>query len=82
MTSASTQLVVGDWIRLLVVSESLLKDLPAEDRCAIRAAVGGTYRIESFDAQGNAEIEFVAADDVHHTIWIDCVSAEKVIEVG
>ena len=81
MTPASTQLAVGDWIRLLVAPDSLLKGLPAEDQVAIRAAVGGTYRIESFDASGNAEIEFTA-DDVRHTIWIDSISVEKVGEVG
>ena len=81
MKTASTKLAVGDWIRLLAASESLLKDLPAEDQVAIRAAVGGTYRIESFDASGNAEIEFTA-NDIRHTIWIDSSSVERVGEAG
>jgi hypothetical protein len=59
------------------VPDDLLRGLSNEDVAAIRAAVGKpVYVVEGADAvnpclRGTVEVEFRAADDSIHTIWVN-----------
>lgn len=64
-------LVVGDDVVIVTTPEQLLEGLPDEDQTAILAQVGQTLKVSGFDEYGYAEIEFVDAKGIAHTIWIE-----------
>ncbi|WP_416928876.1 hypothetical protein [Ottowia sp.] len=62
-------LVVGDWVRVAV-----LPDIAALDRHAKRAfcfALGKTFRIDSFDRYGHAELDLSRKLGSFETIWVE-----------
>lgn len=67
----------GDTVVLLRAPEPLLAGLPDKDQSAIKACVGETLTVISFDEFGNAEIEFVDADGGMHTIWVEPSTLRK-----
>jgi hypothetical protein len=56
---------------LKVVPPGLLDNLPAADQRAIRAAVGKPVRLNEYDSDGRAELEFIDKNDVIHFVYVD-----------
>jgi len=56
---------------LKVVPPGLLNNLPAVDQRAIRAAVAKPIRLNEYDPDGRAELEFTDKHDVIHFIYVD-----------
>lgn len=48
-----------------------LDNLPLEDQRAIQAVVGKRVRLNGYDADGRAELEFKEKRDITHSIWVD-----------
>jgi hypothetical protein len=49
----------GDMVVLTEIPPGLLNDLPVEDQTAIADAVGKPMRLNEYDEDGRAELEFV-----------------------
>jgi hypothetical protein len=64
-------LAPGDTVEIKEIPMELVKGLPDEDQEAIRAKLGATVVIVGFDVHGNAELEFVEAQDQFRTIWVE-----------
>lgn len=62
-------LLVGDWVHVLVVPLSI-RGLPEESKRAFSSAVGNTFQIESFDETGCLELDLCPKVSVD-TIWIE-----------
>jgi hypothetical protein len=60
----------GDLVILKSVPSSLLRDLPEEDKTAIREAIGKPVTFAGFNYE-QAELEFRDSHGDEHTIWID-----------
>ena len=65
----------GDKVIFLEAREHLLRGLPVSDQEAIKAQVSKEMVVEGFDDYGNVELEFIDAEDIYHTIWVepDCL---------
>lgn len=60
----------GESVVLLSVPPDLLKDLPPEDRRAIREVVGKAIVLNEYDDDGRAELEFKDAHGAIHFIYV------------
>jgi hypothetical protein len=60
---------VGDWVRVLIVPESVAQ-MPHATKRAFARAVGKTFQIEAFDEVGCAELDLTGKVG-HDTIWIE-----------
>jgi hypothetical protein len=61
----------GVRVRFLHASAGLLRGLAASDKRAIRAAVGGIYRVRGRSAYGDLELQFRDAAGTIHFIWVE-----------
>ena len=68
----------GDVVRLLRVSDNLLRGLELSDIAAINAQVNRTMNIEGFDQYGNAELEFEDENGDFHSIWVSTQDLKKI----
>jgi hypothetical protein len=73
---------VGDRVRLLKLEGSFFKDIVADDVAFLRSCVGKPTKIQNFDENGHAELEFVRSKPGEnyrsHTVWVDQSWIEKV----
>ena len=60
----------GSQVILTSAPSSLLRDLPKEDRTAIRSIVGRPVTFVGF-SYGQAELEFTDLQGDGHTIWVE-----------
>ncbi len=67
----------GSTVALVEAPSDLLDGLPKEDQEAITEAVGKPIRLNGFDEDGRAELEFVDRTGVVHVIFVkpDLISA-------
>lgn len=75
MTSEQEKPQPGDTVVLIEIPPSMLGDLPLEDQQAILEAVGKPLRLNEYDDDGRAELEFTDSSGVIHFIWVkpDCI---------
>jgi hypothetical protein len=60
----------GDMVVLTEVPPGFLDDLPIEDQQAISEVVGKPIRLNDYDEDGRAELEFTDRDGNGHFIWV------------
>jgi hypothetical protein len=60
----------GDNVVLVEVSPGLLDDLPKEDQHAISEIVGKSVRLNEYDSQGRAELEFIDSEGTIHFLYV------------
>ena len=60
----------GDRVILTECPAGLLDDLPAADQQAISAIIGKPVRLNEYDVDGRAELEFTDADGVIHFLFV------------
>ena len=60
----------GDFVILSEVPEGFLNDLPQEDRQAISDVVGKAVRLNEYDDNGRAEIEFTDSSGTVHFLYV------------
>ena len=60
----------GDAVVLRDVPRGLLDDLPMEDQRAICEIVGKPVRLNEYDEDGRAELEFTDSEGVIHFIYV------------
>jgi hypothetical protein len=60
----------GDRVILKECPAGLLDDLPAADQQAISAIIGKPVRLNEYDVDGRAELEFTDADGVIHFLFV------------
>lgn len=67
----------GATVLLIEVPKGMLEGLPPEDQEAIVDAVGKPIRLNTYDEDGRAELEFVDRNGVVHFIYVkpDFISA-------
>ena|SRR3990172_2592060 len=58
---------IGDWVRLIVIPPSIA-DMPRETRVVFNKAFRKTFRVESFNEYGLAELDL--SKKVAHNNWI------------
>jgi hypothetical protein len=64
-------LPAGRNVILKALPPGLLDDLPVEDQRAISAIVGKPVKLNEYDEDGRAELEFTDSEDVIHFIYVD-----------
>jgi hypothetical protein len=67
----------GDTVVLTRIPEGLLDGLPTEDQEAISAAVGKPLKLNEYDDDGLAELEFTDAQGVIHFIFVDASAIRR-----
>jgi hypothetical protein len=60
----------GDTVMLTEVPPGLLDNLPIEDQRAISEVVGKPVRLNEYDDEGRAELEFTDRDGNFHFIYV------------
>jgi hypothetical protein len=60
----------GDMVVLIEVPPGLLDDLPMEDQQGISEIVGKPVRLNEYDEDGRAELEFKDGDGHFHFIYV------------
>ena len=60
----------GDIVVLSEIPPGLLDDLPVEDQTAIAEAVGTPIRVNGYDEDGRAELEFRDRDGIIHSVYV------------
>jgi hypothetical protein len=60
----------GDTVVLTEIPQGLLRDLPMEDRQAISEAIGKPVRLNEYDDQGRAELEFTDRNGGIHFVYV------------
>ena len=60
----------GDTVVLTGVPPGFLDDLPTEDQRAITEVVGKPIRLNDYDDEGRAELEFTDRDGNFHFIYV------------
>ena len=78
MTSESRRPTSGDIVVLTEIPHGLLDGLSIEDQQAIYAIVGKPVRLNEYDRDGRAELEFMDHDGVIHFLY---VSADAIISL-
>ena len=63
-------LEVGDWVRLVEIPAGVSGDHP-ETYAVFQAALGKTFRIESFDDYGHAELDVSRKVAKNNWIWVE-----------
>jgi hypothetical protein len=63
----------GQSVVLKELPQGLLDSLPIEDQNAISEVVGKPVRLNDYDSDGRAELEFVDRQRVLHFIYVDPV---------
>jgi hypothetical protein len=61
----------GQLVVLTKLPPRFLDDLPKEDQQAISHIVGKPIRLNEYDEDGRAELEFTDSNGVIHSIWVD-----------
>jgi hypothetical protein len=61
----------GDTVVLVRIPAGLLNDLPIEDQEAIRDAVGKPVRLNDYDSDGRAELEFEDRNGTIHYVYVE-----------
>lgn len=61
----------GDFVVLARLPEGLLDGLPQEDQEAISEVIGKPMKLNEYDEDGLAELEFTDAKGVIHFIYVD-----------
>ena len=56
---------------LKTLAPGLLDNLPVEDQHAISEIVGKPVKLNEYDTDGRAELEFTDSEDVIHFIYVD-----------
>jgi hypothetical protein len=74
-----TPIAIGDSVTFEEATEALLRELPAEDKTAIRRQVGKVLEIVGFNDEGNPELEFTDQAGDHRTIWAENSCVVKAI---
>jgi hypothetical protein len=69
----------GDAVMLTQVPPGLLDKLPLEDQKAIIEIVGQPVRLNGYDEDGRAELEFTDSVGVIHFIYVSPVFVKSVI---
>lgn len=69
---------VGDRVRLVSVPDELAATLDPGDLAAVKAVVGKVLPVAGFNAAGEVELEFRAADSILHTIWVPPRCVKKI----
>lgn len=69
----------GDTVVMGEVPHGLLDGLPLEDQHAIRAIVGKPIRLNEYDDEGRAELEFTDSDGSIHFVYVspDVISTAR-----
>jgi hypothetical protein len=70
MTDTYRKPMPGDPVVLEEVPQGLLDDLPKEDQQAISEIVGKPIRLNKYDEDGRAELEFTDQHGVIHFIYV------------
>lgn len=70
MTSKHNRPKPGDMVFLTEIPPGLLDGLPDEDQEAITDAVGKPIRLNEYDDDGRAELEFIDRHGVIHSIFV------------
>ena len=60
----------GDTVLLTEVPPGLLDNLPMEDQQAISEVVGKPVRLNEYDAEGRAELEFTDRNGGIHFVYV------------
>jgi len=71
MNSHDEKPTPGDTVVLTRIPEGLLDGLPQEDQEAISEAVGKPLKLNEYDNDGLAELEFTDPQGVIHLIYVD-----------
>jgi hypothetical protein len=61
----------GDRVVLERLPPGLVDGLPEDDQIAIREIIGKPVRLNQYDEDGRAELEFTSIDGHIHFIWVD-----------
>lgn len=78
LDSNDVQINEGDYVKLLRVSEGLLKGLPKSDQKTIMEQVHKKLFVESLDVHNYVELEFTSSDGHIHSIWVNPKDVEKI----
>jgi hypothetical protein len=60
----------GDKVVLIEIPPGLLNELPVEDQLAITAVVGKPVRLNEYDDEGRAELEFTDRNGDIHFVYV------------
>jgi hypothetical protein len=82
MTSIQRKPTAGAIVVLIEVPGGLLDGLPIEDQEAIKEAAGKPIRLNRYDEDGRAELEFIDRNGVIHALFVkpDFISTYKQCE--
>jgi hypothetical protein len=61
----------GEMVILTGLPAGFVDDLPPEDQKAITQIIGQPVRLEGFDDDGRAEVEFTDSKGVFHFLYVD-----------
>lgn len=67
---------VGDWVRLVEIPPAITT-MPRETRSIFRRALGLTFKVESFNQYGYAELDLSKKVGGQHTIWVEPVCLRR-----
>jgi hypothetical protein len=60
----------GDKVVLKALPSGFIDDLPEDEQRAISARIGRPIMLMGYDRDGRAELEFMAQDDLIHTLYV------------
>jgi hypothetical protein len=60
----------GDWVRLVAIPPEINK-MPKETKDIFKKALGKTFKIESFDKYGHAELDLTKKVEKFNFIWVE-----------
>ncbi len=60
----------GDWVRLAEIPPDINK-MPKATKDVFKKALGKTFKVESFDKYGHAELDLTKKFEKFHFIWVE-----------
>ena len=71
MTDIQKKPTPGHWVTLCALPKGFVDDLPEEDQQAVTAVVGRRIRLNRYEEDGRAELEFTDTNGIIHFVYVD-----------
>ena len=71
MTDVKKKPTPGQRVTLCALPKGFVDDLPEEDQRAVTAVVGRRIRLNRYEEDGRAELEFTDTNGIIHFVYVD-----------
>lgn len=71
MTDIQKKPTPGHWVTLCALPKGFVDDLPEEDQQAVTAVVGRRIRLNRYEEDGRAELEFTDGNGIIPFVYVD-----------